>query len=152
MPATQVDFYVLAGSDPADRLRFACRLVEKAWLKRHRVRVQFDAGGELEAFDQLLWTFSDRSFVPHRRAGTPDDAPAPALPTVVIADRADADPADGDVLVNLASAAPASLDGWARIAEIIDADSGRRNLGRERYRAYRERGLAPATHEMRGEP
>ncbi len=152
MPATQVDFYVLAGSDPADRLRFACRLVEKAWLKQHRVRVQFDAGGELEAFDQMLWTFSDRSFVPHRRAGTPDDAPAPASPPVVIADGAEADPADGDVLVNLASAAPASLDGWARIAEIVDGDAGRRNLGRERYRAYRERGLTPATHEMRGEP
>ena len=152
MPATQVDFYVLAGSDPADRLRFACRLVEKAWLKQHRVRVQFDAGGELEAFDQMLWTFSDRSFVPHRRAGKPDDAPAPALAPVVIADGADADPADGDVLVNLASAAPASLDGWTRIAEIVDGDAGRRNLGRERYRAYRERGLTPATHEMRGEP
>jgi DNA polymerase-3 subunit chi len=152
MPGTQVDFYVLAGSDPADRLRFACRLVEKAWLKQHRVRVQFDAGGELETFDQMLWTFSDRSFVPHRRAGAPDDAPAPALPPVVIADGVEADAADGDVLVNLASAAPASLDGWTRIAEIVDADSGRRNLGRERYRAYRERGLTPATHEMRGEP
>lgn len=152
MPATQVDFYVLAGSDPADRLRFACRLVEKAWLKRHRVRVQFDSGGDLEAFDQMLWTFSDRSFVPHRRAGAPDDTPSPALPPVVIADSAEADPADGDVLVNLASAAPASLDGWARIAEVVDADGGRRSLGRERYRAYRERGLEPATHEMRGEP
>lgn len=152
MPSTQVDFYVLAGSDPADRLRFACRLVEKAWLKRHRVRVQFDAAGDLEAFDQMLWTFSDRSFVPHRRAGTPDDTPSPALPPVVIADNADADPADGDVLVNLASAAPASVEEWARIAEVVDADSGRRNLGRERFRAYRERGLSPATHEMRGEP
>jgi DNA polymerase-3 subunit chi len=56
------------------------------------------------------------------------------------------------VLVNLSSAAPASVDGWARIAEIIDADAGRRNLGRDRYRAYRERGFTPATHEMRGEP
>jgi DNA polymerase-3 subunit chi len=150
--ATQVDFYVLAGSDPADRLRFACRLVEKAWLKRHRVRVQFDADGELEAFDQLLWTFSDRAFVPHRRAGAPGDAPAPALPPVVIADNADADPADGDVLVNLASAAPAAVEGWARIAEIVDADGSRRSLGRDRFRAYRERGLAPATHDMQGEP
>jgi len=152
MPATQVDFYVLAGSDPADRLRFACRLVEKAWLKRHRVRVQFDAGGDLEAFDRMLWTFSDRSFVPHRRAGAPDDTPSPGLPPVVIADGADADPSDGDVLVNLASAAPAFLDGWARIAEVVDADGARRQRGRERFRAYRERGLEPATHEMRGEP
>ena len=151
MAAPQVDFYILAGSDPAARLRFACRLVEKAWLKRHRVRVQFDAGGELEAFDQLLWTFSDRSFVPHRRAGAQDDAPAPALPLVVIADSADDDPADGDVLVNLASDAPATAESWSRIAEVVDADGARRDRGRDRYRAYRERGITPATHEMRGE-
>ena len=152
MPAPQVDFYVLAGSDPAQRLRFACRLVEKAWLKRHRVRVQLDAGGDLEAFDQMLWTFSDRSFVPHRRAGAPDDAPSPALPPVVVADSASADAADGDVLVNLASALPAAVDGWARIAEVVDSDAGRRLLGREHYRAYRERGLEPVTHDMGDEP
>lgn len=151
MAATQVDFYVLAGSDSGQRLRFACRLVEKAWLKRHRVRVQLDAGGELESFDQLLWTFSDRSFLPHRRAGTPDDALPPARPTVVLADGDEADTADGDVLVNLSSRAPADIGAWARIAEVVDADSGRRSLGRERYRAYRERGLEPATHEMGSE-
>lgn len=148
MPAPQVDFYVLEGSDAGQRLRFACRLVEKAWLKRHRVRVQFDAGGELEAFDQLLWTFSDRSFVPHRRAGTPDDSPPPARPYVVLADGADADVADGDVLVNLSAKVPPDFGTWSRIAEVVDADAGRRGLGRERFRAYRERGLAPATHEM----
>ena len=151
MAAPQVDFYVLAGSDPAERLRFACRLVEKAWLKRHRVRVQFDAGAELEAFDRMLWTFSDRSFVPHRRAGAPDDTPEPGLPPVVIADSPAPDPSDGDVLVNLAGALPAAPDGWTRIAEVVDADDGRRDRGRERFRAYRERGIAPATHEMRGE-
>ena len=151
MPAPQVDFYVLAGSDGQARLRFACRLVEKAWLKRHRVRVQLEPG-ELEAFDQLLWTFSDRSFVPHRRAGAPDDAPAPARPAVVIADSADADEADGDVLVNLAAGAPAAFGAWSRIAEIVDADAGRRSRGRERFRAYRDAGLEPATHEMRSEP
>jgi DNA polymerase-3 subunit chi len=151
MPAPQVDFYVLGGSDEAARLRFACRLVEKAWLKRHRVRVQLDPGGELDDFDQMLWTFSDRSFVPHRRAGAPDDAPASAPPAVVLADTPEADAADGDVLVNLASAQPA-IEGWARIAEVIDADAGRRRQGRERFRAYRERGLEPSTHEMGNEP
>jgi DNA polymerase III subunit chi len=152
VPAPQVDFYVLDGSDPSARLRFACRLVEKAWLKRHRVRVQLDPGGELEDFDRMLWTFSDRSFVPHRRAGEPDDTPSAAPPPVVVADTADADAADGDVLVNLASATPPAVESWARIAEVVDRDDARRRLGRERFRAYRERGLAPATHEMRNEP
>jgi DNA polymerase-3 subunit chi len=148
--APKIDFYVLPGRDRESRLRFACRLAEKAWLKRHRVRVQLEPGGELEAFDQLLWTFSDRSFVPHRRAGAAGDAPGMAPPEVVIADSPDADAADGDVLVNLAAAQPAA-GAWARIAEVIDADDGRRRQGRERFRAYRDLGLAPETHDMGSE-
>ncbi|HKX99017.1 MAG TPA: DNA polymerase III subunit chi [Steroidobacteraceae bacterium] len=147
MAEPQVDFYVLTGNEPAARLRFACRLVEKAWLKRHRVRVQLEPGGELEEFDQLLWTFSDRAFIPHRRAGAPDDAPVPAPAPVVIADSDAVDAADGDVLVNLAADLP-PLEGWARIAEVVDADAARRTKGRERFRAYRERGLEPKTHDM----
>jgi DNA polymerase-3 subunit chi len=150
--APQVDFYVLADSAPESRLRFACRLAEKAWSLRHRVRVQLEPGGELEAFDRMLWTFSDRSFVPHRRAGAPDDAPASALPPVVLADSAAGDEADGDVLINLASGLPPALERWSRIAEVVDADAGRRRDGRERFRAYRGQGLEPVTHEMGNEP
>jgi DNA polymerase-3 subunit chi len=151
VPGPQVDFYVLAGDDPSARLRFACRLVEKAWLKKHRVRVQLEPGGELEDFDRMLWTFSDRAFVPHRRAGSADDAPAPSPAPVVIADSDAADAWDGDVLVNLAMHAPPA-EGWSRIAEVVDGDAARRARGRERFRAYRERGLEPKTHEMGGEP
>jgi len=151
LAAPRVDFYVLPGSDDAARLRFACRLAEKAWLQRHRVRVQFDPGGDLEAFDQILWTFSDRSFVPHRRAGAADEAPDPAPPPVVIADTDDADRADGDLVINLAASLPSAFEGWSRVAEVVDADAGRRQRGRERFRAYRERGIEPATHDMRNE-
>jgi len=51
VPAPQVDFYVLPGSDDGARLRFACRLTEKAWAKRHRVRVQLERG-EIDAADE----------------------------------------------------------------------------------------------------
>ena len=142
---------MLAGSDPGARLRFACRLVEKAWLQRNRVRVQFDTGGELGAFDQLLWTFSDKSFVPHRRAGDADAVPAPALPPVVLADTADADASDGGLVVNMGAEVPAGFEAYARIAEVVDADPERRQRGRERFRFYRERGIEPGTHEMRSE-
>jgi len=147
----QVDFYVLTGDEPGARLRFACRLVEKAWLKRHRVRVQLEPGREFEDFDQLLWTFSDRAFIPHRRAGSPDDAPPPARAPVVIADSDAADTADGDVIVNLSATLP-PIEGWARIAEVVDADAVRRTKGRDRFRAYRDRGLEPKTHDMGNEP
>ena len=132
-------------------LETACRLVEKAWLKLHRVRVQLEPGGELEDFDQLLWTFSDRAFIPHRRAGSPDDAPPPARAPVVIADSDAVDTADGDVIVNLSATLP-PIEGWARIAEVVDADAVRRTKGRDRFRVYRDRGLEPKTHDMGNEP
>jgi DNA polymerase-3 subunit chi len=147
--APRVDFYVLASKDPAARLRFACRLVEKAWLQRHRVRVQFDPGGELEAFDEMLWIFADRSFVPHQRLGTMDVVAAPAPAPVVIADAADADPRDGDLIVNLGQVVPERVESFQRVAEVVDADDARRQRGRERFRWYREHGIEPKTHEMR---
>lgn len=152
MGAPRVDFYVLPSDQPAARLRFACRLVEKAWLRRHRVRVQLDPGGDLEAFDDLLWTFADRSFVPHHRLGAGEPAPAPAPAPVVLADGDGADPGDGDLVVNLAGTLPPVPERWGRIAEVVDADEARRRLGRERFRQYRERGWEPLTHEMRDEP
>ncbi|MGQ0385220.1 MAG: DNA polymerase III subunit chi [Gammaproteobacteria bacterium] len=147
MAAPRVDFYVLATAEPGARLRFACRLVEKAWLRRHRVRVQFDPGGELEAFDELLWTFSDRAFVPHHRLGSSEEVPGLWPAPVVLADADAPDPGDGDLIVNLAAASPA-VEGWQRIADVVDADAARRRQGRERFRRYRECGLEPQTHEM----
>lgn len=152
MAAPRVDFYVLPTSEPGARLRFACRLVEKAWLRRHRVRVQLEPGGELEAFDELLWTFSDRSFVPHERLGAGSAVPEPAPAPVVLADDAGADAGDGDLIVNLAGRLPPGPERWQRIAEVVDADDARRRLGRERYRDYRERGWQPQTHDVGNEP
>ena len=147
MPMPRMDFYVLARADPAARLRFACRLVEKAWQREHRVRVQLDPGGDGAVFDDLLWTFADRSFVPHERLAAIGGPPGPAAP-VVIADGDASGPDDRDMLVNLASGVPTEYQGYARIAEVVDADDERRRLGRERFRFYREQGIEPQTHEM----
>ena len=150
MAMPRVDFYVLASADPGARLHFACRLVEKAWLREHRVRVQCNAGGDGAAFDDLLWTFADRSFVPHERLAA-NGGSSVAAAAILIADGDDKGPHDRDVLVNLADSVPAGYPGYARIAEVVDADDGRRRSGRDRYRFYREQGIEPQTHEMAGD-
>ncbi len=43
---------------------------------------------------------------------------------------------------------PPAFAAFARVAEIIDGDGERRRLGRERFRQYRERGIAPETHNL----
>ena len=63
--ATQVDFYVLTAADRRSRLTTACRLAEKAYDQGLRVAVRTSSPAETAEVDELLWTFSDRSFVPH---------------------------------------------------------------------------------------
>jgi DNA polymerase-3 subunit chi len=139
----RVDFYVLKSAAAKQRWAFACRLIEKAYLLDLKVLVLNDSLADAQALDELLWTFNERSFVPHQLCvdGQPVD---PATP-VQLAVHSDDSPA-ADLLLNLASAQPANLQRYARIAEVIDADEERRRAGRERFKAYRDLKLTMETH------
>jgi DNA polymerase-3 subunit chi len=141
----RVDFYVLKSSTVKQRFTFACRLTEKAYLRDLHVVLLCDAAADVEALDQLLWTFSERSFVPHDR-GPAEPSAAAAAPVQLTPDL---DGIDGaDLLVNLSGRLPARLERFQRIAEVIDADDERRRLGRERFKAYRELKLPVETHQL----
>jgi DNA polymerase III subunit chi len=140
--ATRVDFYVLEGSDARARLVYACRLIDKAFGLKQAVYVHLGSSSEAQAFDDLLWTYHDRSFVPHALHGTDAAATAP----VVLGH--DADAPDADLLVNLAPDVPEFFTRYARVAEFVDADPVRREEGRRRYASYRERGVKPETHTV----
>lgn len=141
----RVDFYVLKGTAPKDRRTLACRLAEKAYLKNLSVILLGASAEEAKALDDLLWTFSDRSFVPHRYLEG-DDIEAAAEPVRLTASLQGVGSAD--LLVNLSDRLPADLARYARIAEIIDADPERRRLGRERFKSYREHKLVLETHQL----
>ncbi len=77
----RVDFYVLGSKSARQRWTFACRLTEKAYLRDLKVVVLGDTAAETEAIDELLWTFSERSFVPHDiyRDSRPQETAAAAV-------------------------------------------------------------------------
>ena len=143
MAAPRVSFYIVPGGDERTRRGYACRLVEKAYLGEHRVVVRLGSGEDVADFDDLLWRFSDRSFVPHEVAR---DAAADAAPVLLTAGE---DPSGtADVLVNLANDAPPWFSRYARVLELVGGDEASRQAGRERFRFYREQGLEPETHNL----
>src|SRR5215469_18935767 len=75
----RVDFYVIEGTTAAARLKVACRLAEKAYLASQRTLIWHTDHAELEALDDLLWTFADGSFVPHDWLTSNAAAEAPVL-------------------------------------------------------------------------
>jgi DNA polymerase III subunit chi len=143
--ALRVDFYVLQDASSAGRLKLACRLAEKAYLAAQVALVWHTDPRELKEFDDLLWTFMDGSFVPHEMlsADTASDTP-------VLLSAGTPPPRTVDIIINLAAEVPACLGQTRRVAEIIDGDDSRRRAGRARFKAYRDLGIQPASHNVSG--
>jgi DNA polymerase III subunit chi len=140
----RVDFYVLKSSTPKQRWTFACRLTEKAYLHDLRVVLLSENAAEAEMMDEMLWTFNERSFVPHGihgRSSSGDATPVKLTPDPDAIESA-------DLLVNLSARLPSRWERFSRIAEIIDADDERRRLGRERFKTYRDLKLTVETHQL----
>ena len=143
---TQVDFYILDSDSDDARLRLACRIVDKATQLDRHVFIHATSDHEAKQLDELLWTFSQGSFIPHRIVHETLDSP-PLEPVLIGVDQA---PAEGrwDVLINLAPEVPEFFSRYERVAEVVDANAVRREQSRERYRFYRDRGYPLSTHQV----
>jgi DNA polymerase III subunit chi len=141
----RVDFYVLKSAAQKPRLTVACRLAQMAYLRDLRVIVWSDDAAEAKMLDELLWTFTEDSFVPHQLCAR-DQSPAPDVP-VSVTSSLDA-VAAADLLINMSARLPAQVERFGRVAEIIDADPERRRLGRERFKSYRDLKLPLETHQV----
>ncbi len=140
---TKVSFYTLNSSDSEARLRFACRLTEKARSMGHRVFIQTESPEQAKLLDDMLWHYKSTSFIPHELATDGKDSVAsvaigPALPQTV----------DGDVLINLTSSACENHRQFSRINEILLSDEEHLAQGRSSYRFYQAQGYTPETHKL----
>jgi DNA polymerase III subunit chi len=137
----RVDFYVheATGFDPLALT--ACRLTEKAFTQAQRVFIHTESEEAARRLDERLWTFHDRSFIPHAIAGARSD--------VAVLIGHGQTPTDAfDLLINITTQVPDFYERGARVAELVDGDAERRAQGRERYRFYRDHGLSPETHKL----
>ena len=144
--ATRVDFYILAASGPASRLQFACRLTEKAYGLNNRVYAHASSQAEAEQLDKLLWTFKQGSFIPHQALGGSSEGLDERTPVRIGTPEHSED--EGELLINLAEAAPDFATNFTRVVEIVDAQESSREAGRKRFRQYRDMGLKPVTHQI----
>ena len=146
---TQVDFYILGDSSDDARLMFACRLAGKAVKRELGVFVLAESETDARRLDELLWTFAQNSFIPHRFAWDPETSPV-AEPVIIGCASRGAEDADHDwdLMINLTGEVPDAFGRYERLAEIVDADPSRREHSRDRYRYYRDRGYEPKTHQL----
>ncbi|MET0984011.1 MAG: DNA polymerase III subunit chi [Steroidobacteraceae bacterium] len=138
----RVDFYLLSETGDVARWRCACRLAEKAADMGHRVLIRTASSGESTKLDELLWTFSEKVFLPHEVATQPSH---PLVKVVINDQLADA---PFDVVINVSTQSLQAVPSAERIAEVVGADETEKRAARERYRFYREQGCALETHNL----
>lgn len=144
---TRIDFYILADASQHGRPLLACRLVDKAYRLGHRIYIHTESEQHTTHMDDLLWTFSQGSFLPHALSTSVTDS----APPILIGHTHELSPAcetGSDVLINLAGSVPLFFSRFARVAEIIDQSSSHKQAGRERYRFYRDRGYDLQSHNV----
>ncbi len=142
---TRIDFYILDDAAESARLLLAARIAEKAMLRDQHVYINTADRPESERLDELLWTFSAGSFVPHRIVDTADDEHYEER-VLIGTDVALSDPCE--VMINLATSVPEFFSRYERVAEIVDAHADRRDAGRSRYKYYRDRGYELNSHNL----
>jgi DNA polymerase-3 subunit chi len=148
-PTTVVRFYTLNDGSGTARFRHACALAEQAYLAGERLLVWLQDPPAQSAFDDLLWTFGDRAFVPHEPlAADPASCEAP----VQLHSGASLDDkalrAGFTTLLLLREEPREEALRFPTVIEVVDAEPACRNAGRARFRFYRERGSTPQHIEV----
>ena len=137
---TRVDFYILRQHEEAERNQFACRLIEKAFVLRHRIHVQAKHETHAQELDTLLWGFREESFLPHGmlEAGSP-----------IQLGWGDNDPGDHhDLLINLALAIPPFFSRFERVSEVVCQQPEVLEASRINWKFYQHRGYPLQSHRL----
>jgi len=143
---TRVDFYVLSGENPGDRLALVCRLAEKAHEQGQTVFVHGDDLTLLAHVDEFLWRFRPTAFVPHGLI--PPGEPSSTVDSDPVQISSGEPGPDRRVLINLGERVPAFFSRFERTLEVVDQSATVRDAGRERYRFYQHRGYPLKHHRL----
>lgn len=139
----KIDFYVLPDESEQTRLRFVCRLIEKAYKNRHRIYIHTNQQTDAHKLDELLWTYREDSFLPHNLYGEgPEPAPPIQIGFGVTPEK------HRDILINLSNEVPAFYTQFARILECVTHDAAIQEISREHYKLYRSQGHTINTHKL----
>jgi DNA polymerase-3 subunit chi len=140
---SQIDFYVLQKQSPGGRFKLACRIVEKAYRLSHRVYLRTGNSDDSKLLDDLLWTFSQNSFIPHELSTANNSRESPVVIGTCLSSEDNT-----DVVISVADEPVSDFTAYPRIAEIVGYSDEEKASGRNRFRYYREQGVEPNTHQI----
>lgn len=138
----RADFYILPQTDEDSRLRFICRVCEKALQQQLQVFIHTEHPIQAERLDRMLWQYPEDSFLPHHLLGN-----QPAAPISI--GQGSQLPEHRQLFINAASLLPEAAFEFDRIAEVVIQAPELLTHSRQNYTRCRELGYAMHRTDMR---
>ncbi len=110
-----------------------------------QVYLQTESPQQTELLDAMLWSTPPTSFLPHAVYRKNDDACAEF--SLMVGEHSPPEQWN-EFLISLTEGVPECATRFARVADIISGDEHQKQVGRSRFRAYRESGVEPVTHKI----
>ena len=125
-----------------DPLMVVCVLARKAYETRQPLLILARDDAQAEEIDTKLWEFDENAYIPHQIAGDAEDDAVTAVLVVPPGVATD----DRPLVINLRDAvAPGA---WERVLEVVAPDAALKASARERWKAYKARGVTLEAHDM----
>ena len=138
----RADFYLLPQADDDSRLRFMCRVCDKALQHNRKVFIYAEDRAQAEYLDRLLWSFPEDGFLPHHLVGSEPSAPI----SIGIGTQR---PTHRDLFFNAASQLPEFAFEFERIAEVVIQAPESLAISRQNFVRCREQGYDMHWSDMR---
>jgi len=139
-----IDFYLIPEETANQQLRFACRLLDKAYLQQCTAYVHVESQAMAQTMYDMLWTFRDISFVPHDLAGGINAAHSP-----VVIGAQEKPLQQHDILLNLHGEVPEFYHTYKRVIEVVHQDAIWQKIARKHYKFYQQQGYEIKTHDLK---
>lgn len=141
---TRIDYYILQAQNEAERLFFACRVIEKAYKRGHQIYIYTESEHLADKIDDALWSFRKESFIPHNKL---DEKIILSSPIEIGVKQQPIQ--HNDMMINLSNNIPDFFSRFNRVAEIVSQQPEILTACRINYAFYRDRGYPMHYHDLR---
>ena len=133
----KVSFYLFEKS-PERQVESTCRLCRKILRQPAKIWIHCPDMATQQELDERLWSFDPQSFLAHGI----DQVHAPICISSALPDSAEW------IVFNFNNQALDQVNNFSHIIEIVENDEQAKQVGREKFKAYRRLGIAPQTHKL----
>lgn len=133
----KISFYLFEKS-PERQVESTCRLCRKILRQAAKIWIHCPDENIQRDLDDRLWSFDPQSFLAHGINQT-------SAPICISADLPDT---QDWIVFNFNNQALEQISEFSHIIEIIENDEPAKQIGREKFKAYRRLGISPQTHKL----